>query len=106
MSDVTEFDAGPGMPAAFLGAGRPSFVELLTRHAPGLLPVNRSPLEQAEIRHGTTVLALTFAGGVMMAGDRRATPGNMIAKRGVQKGQPADQYSAVGFAGALGIAVE
>jgi proteasome beta subunit len=127
---VTEFDPSRGLPAAFLGGGRPSFVELLQRHAPELLPVNRPSLDAVssprpgstgrpappasaagrdglgEIGHGTTVLALTFADGVIMAGDRRATAGNMIAKRDVEKVQPADQYSAVAFAGALGIAVE
>jgi proteasome beta subunit len=103
---VTEFDPGRGLPESFLGVGQASFMELLKGHAPELLPVNRSPLPPTEVSHGTTVLALTFADGVMMAGDRRATAGNVIAQRDVEKVQPADQYSMVAFAGALGIAIE
>ena len=56
--------------------------------------------------HGTTIVAATFPGGVVMAGDRRATMGNIIAQRDIQKVFPADEYSAVGIAGTAGIAVE
>jgi proteasome beta subunit len=56
--------------------------------------------------HGTTIVALTFPGGVIMAGDRRATMGNIIAQRDIQKVFPADEYSCVGYAGAAGLAVE
>jgi proteasome beta subunit len=56
--------------------------------------------------HGTTIVALTFADGVVMAGDRRATMGNVIAQRDVQKVFEADSYSVVGIAGTAGIAVE
>ena len=56
--------------------------------------------------HGTTIVAANFDGGVVMAGDRRATMGNMIASRDMQKVFPADSYSCVGIAGAAGIAVE
>jgi proteasome beta subunit len=113
---VTEFDASidasKGLPTAFLGVGPLSFVELLKEHAPDLLPTGRhgrAGRESAaalDIRHGTTVLALTFADGVMMAGDRRATAGSMIAQRDIEKVQPADQYSIVAFAGAVGLAVD
>ncbi len=41
-----------------------------------------------------------------MAGDRRATMGNVIAQRDIQKVYPADEYSVVGIAGAAGLAVE
>ena len=53
--------------------------------------------------HGTTVVALRFADGVVMAGDRRATEGNVIAHRAMEKVFPADRYSAVAIAGAAGI---
>nr|WP_221493794.1 proteasome subunit beta [Actinomadura coerulea] len=76
-------------------------------HSPELLPVNRVPEGDApELPHGTTVLALTFPGGVMMAGDRRATQGHRIAYRELAKVQRADEYSAVAFAGTVGLALE
>ncbi|MDX1690470.1 MAG: proteasome subunit beta [Acidimicrobiia bacterium] len=56
--------------------------------------------------HGTTVLAFRYADGVVMAGDRRATAGNLIAHRNVQKVFPADGYSAVAISGTAGIAIE
>ena len=59
-----------------------------------------------DLPHGTTIVALTFPGGVLMAGDRRATAGNMIAQRDIEKVFPADEYSVVGIAGTAGIAVE
>jgi proteasome beta subunit len=108
---MTEFDPGQGLPAAFLGVGPPSFVELLKGHAPDLLPANRAGRRDhaagaIDVPHGTTVLALTFADGVMMAGDRRATSGNVIAKRDLEKVQRADQYSIIAFAGAVGLAAD
>jgi proteasome beta subunit len=59
-----------------------------------------------EFRHGTTVAALRFADGIVMAGDRRATEGHAIAHRSMEKVFPADRYSAVAIAGAAGPAVE
>ena len=59
-----------------------------------------------EFRHGTTVVALRFADGIVMAGDRRATEGHAIAHRAMEKVFPADRYSAVAIAGAAGPAVE
>ena len=56
--------------------------------------------------HGTTIVALRHANGVVMAGDRRATMGNIIAQRDIQKVFPADQYSLIGIAGSAGIAIE
>ena len=56
--------------------------------------------------HGTTIVAATFPGGVVMAGDRRATMGNIIAQRDIEKVFPADEYSCVGIAGTAGLAVE
>jgi proteasome beta subunit len=56
--------------------------------------------------HGTTIVSLRHADGVLMAGDRRATMGNIIAQRDIQKVFPADTYSLIGIAGSAGIALE
>jgi proteasome beta subunit len=56
--------------------------------------------------HGTTIVAVAHTGGVVMAGDRRATMGNVIAQRDIQKVFQADEYSAIGFAGTAGMAIE
>ncbi len=101
--------ASPGrLPSAFLTPGSPSFVDFLAGHAPSLLPGNR-PLPPADVPaapHATTIVALTFDGGVVMAGDRRATMGPTIASREIEKVFPADEFSAVGIAGTAGLAVE
>ena len=88
-----------------------SFSELLRRQAPELLPMNRPGMQHAAgagdaLPHGTTIVALTFPGGVVMAGDRRATQGNMIASRDVKKVYITDDYTATGIAGTAAIAVE
>ncbi|OMI37184.1 proteasome subunit beta [Streptomyces sparsogenes] len=97
------------LPAAFLTPGSSSFMDFLGAHQPELLPGNRPlPAVQGAIEapHGTTIVAATFPGGVVLAGDRRATMGNLISQRDVEKVFPADEYSAVGIAGTLGFAVE
>ncbi|MEV0493849.1 proteasome subunit beta [Streptomyces atratus] len=97
------------LPAAFLTPGSSSFMDFLSDHSPEMLPGNRQlpPLQGAiEAPHGTTIVAATFPGGVVLAGDRRATMGNMIAQRDIEKVFPADEYSAVGIAGTAGLAVE
>ncbi|GAA2308007.1 proteasome subunit beta [Streptomyces violaceusniger] len=97
------------LPAAFLTPGSSSFMDFLGEHSPELLPGNRPlPAVQGAIEapHGTTIVAVTFAGGVVLAGDRRATMGNVIAQRDIEKVFPADEFSAVGIAGTAGIAVE
>jgi proteasome beta subunit len=84
-------------------------MDFLSDHSPELLPANRNlpPLPGAiEAPHGTTIVAATFPGGVVLAGDRRATMGNVIAQRDIEKVFPADEYSAVGIAGTAGLAVE
>jgi proteasome beta subunit len=84
-------------------------MDFLAQHKPELLPGNRQlpPTQGAiEAPHGTTIVAVTFEGGVVLAGDRRATMGNVIAQRDIEKVFPADEYSAVGIAGTAGIAVE
>ena len=97
------------LPAAFLKPGSSSFLEFLSDHQPELLPGRRSlPVgaQPLEAPHGTTIVAATFDGGVVLAGDRRATMGNIIAQRDIEKVFPADEYSAVGIAGTAGLAVE
>lgn len=61
---------------------------------------------ELEIPEATTVLALRYADGVVMAGDRRATAGHVIAHKRVQKVFPADRYSAVAISGTAGMALE
>ena len=56
--------------------------------------------------HATTIVAIAAADGVVMAGDRRATMGNLIAQRDIEKVHPADAYSLVGIAGTAGIGIE
>ncbi|MFI5804118.1 proteasome subunit beta [Streptomyces sp. NPDC051561] len=97
------------LPAAFLTPGSSSFMDFLGEHSPELLPGKRvlPPVQGViEAPHGTTIVAASFPGGVVLAGDRRATMGNMIAQRDIEKVFPADEYSAVGIAGTAGLAVE
>ena len=56
--------------------------------------------------HGTTIVAAVYEGGVVMAGDRRSTAGNLIAQRDIEKVFAADDYSLIGIAGAAGLAIE
>ncbi len=109
MIDAADRAGGTGrLPAAFLTPGSSSFTEFLGAHAAHLLPGGRTlpPGTVPEVPHGTTIVALSFDGGVVMAGDRRATMGNLIAHREIEKVYPADEYSCVGIAGTAGIAVE
>jgi len=97
------------LPAAFLTPGSASFMDFLSAQSPDMLPGKRvlPPVQGAiEAPHGTTIVAVSFPGGVVLAGDRRATMGNMIAQRDIEKVFPADEYSAVGIAGTAGLAVE
>ena len=90
-----------------------SFVDLLRRtapaagtpFAPGTAP-GAGGRPGVEVPHATTIAALRFAGGVAMAGDRRATEGHSIAHRAIDKVFAADRYSAVAIAGVAGIATE
>ncbi len=91
-----------------------SFSELLKSEAPNLLPGNKidtramsaSDNPKFEAPEGTTVLALRYSDGVIVAGDRRATEGFQIAHRSIEKVFAADDMSAVAIAGAAGPAVE
>jgi len=97
------------LPAAFLTPGSSSFSDFLGHVAPELLPGRRTPPATAmtvEAPHGTTIVAVAFPGGVVMAGDRRATMGNLIAQRDIEKVFHGDDFSAVGIAGTAGMAVE
>ena len=97
------------LPASYMTPGTSSFADFLGVQAPDLLPSRRAvPTGDAGslAPHGTTIVAATFAGGVVMAGDRRATMGNIIAQRDIEKVFPADEFSVVGIAGTAGLAVE
>ena len=96
------------LPAEYLTPGSPSFTDFLSAAAPGLLPGARGllPGPVPDAPHGTTIVSVVHATGVVMAGDRRATMGNVIAQRDIEKVFQADEFSAVGIAGAAGIAVE
>ena len=102
------------LPAEYFTPGLSSFTDFVATTAPHLLP-GRLPEGMREgglaglgtdVRHGTTIVSLTFAGGVLLAGDRRATAGNVIAQRDIEKVFVTDSHSAVGIAGTAGIAVE
>lgn len=108
-----QFDPHGHLPAAFTVPRTASFVETLVSYAPELLPPSfmRRDLDARggtglELEHGTTIVAVTFAEGVAIAGDRRATTGNMISKRDIRKVFRTDEYSAAGVAGVWNIAVE
>ncbi|MET0693870.1 MAG: proteasome subunit beta [Propionibacteriaceae bacterium] len=92
----------------YLKAGSSSFSDFASEVAPNVLPSSRTGGAGAGdlAPHGTTIVSATFPGGVVVAGDRRATMGNMIAQRDIEKVFPADEFSIVGIAGAAGIAVE
>lgn len=104
----------PRLPDSFLAAGTASFSEFLsvyraemstTGAAQGMSVVGgASGLEN--VPHGTTIVALTYPGGVVMAGDRRATAGNIIAQRDIEKVFAADDHTLVGIAGTAGVALE
>jgi len=81
----------------------PDFTGLLRKSGAPPLPRLEAALTAP---HATTVAALRFADGVVMAGDRRATEGYSIAHRAMDKVFPADRWSAVAIAGAAGPAVE
>ena len=101
---------GAGLPPAFLQAGTSSFSDFAEAVAPNVLPGSRSGFSGVSATdlapHGTTIVAATFPGGVVVAGDRRATMGNMIAQRDIEKVYPADEFSIIGIAGSAGLAVE
>jgi proteasome beta subunit len=106
--------------AACLKVGTSSFADFLSGSAPDLLPGARTSGPAAlaaagpgaggppgaDLPHGTTIVAADFAGGVIMAGDRRSTVGSMIAQRDIEKVFRSDDFSCVGIAGVAGVALE
>ncbi len=94
-----------------------SFSELLGRCEPGLLPRfavegaegaahPAGPPPGAEAPHGTTILALQYRDGVVIAGDRQATEGYQVAHRRIEKVFKTDDHSAIAIAGAAGPCLE
>jgi proteasome beta subunit len=84
-----------------------SFVDLLQRQSPRLLPNVSAGAEGASsVPHGTTVLAMRYREGVIMAGDRQATAGFQVASRRMEKIFKSDDLSGIGIAGAAGPAME
>ena len=88
-------DPGPDFAALLKRSGYPA-------RGPGVSLAPGDGRGSVDVRHGTTVVALRFADGVVMAGDRRATEGYSIAHRAMDKVFPADRWSAVAIAGAAG----
>ena len=81
-----------------------NFPELLRRVGLGTSAVAAGG--ELTVPHATTCVALTYSDGVVMAGDRRATAGNLISHRSMEKVVQADHYSGVAIAGAAGPAME
>ncbi len=84
----------------------PDFAELLRRSAVAGPALTEPVGPELRVPHGTTVVAVRYLDGVVLAGDRRATSGNLISHRSIEKVFPADQHSGVAIAGAAGPAIE
>jgi proteasome beta subunit len=98
-----------GFTSAYLDRVGSSFTDFLGTTAPDLLPGRRTlpAVPVGELSpHATTIVSVTFDGGVLMGGDRRATMGNLISSRDIEKVYAADSWSVIGIAGAAGIAIE
>jgi len=112
MENTSPAPSGGSLPPAYLAVTTSSFTDFLRAQAPELLPGSRFAQggnvsgSGLDVPHGTTIVAATFRGGVLIAGDRRATTGNLIASRDLEKVYITDEYSAVGIAGTAGIALE
>jgi len=110
--------AAGGTPSGFLGLQTSSFTDFLASHSPGLLPGRVMPAAPGDpdprpsgqairdLPHATTIVAAVCDGGVVLAGDRRATAGNMIAKRDVEKVFRSDEFSGMGYAGTGSVGIE
>jgi proteasome beta subunit len=96
--------------AAFLAVGSSSFADFLSTAAPELLPRAEHSAggtgSLPDLPHGTTIVTAVCNNGVVMAGDRRATSGSMIAQRDMEKVFRSDEYSCVGISGVAGVAVD
>ena len=107
------FDGGPGQRGAFLAARIPSFTHFLATNAPDLLPASlgSQPLPGGadiikDLPHATTIVAAACERGVVLAADRRATAGNLISKRDVDKVFRSDEFSAMAVAGTASVGFE
>jgi proteasome beta subunit len=109
--------AAGGSQPGFMGQQTSSFTDFLAAHSPGLLPgqagAHGAPagdgrISQAvrDLPHATTIVAAVCDGGVVLAGDRRATAGNMIAKRDVEKVFRSDEFSGMGYSGTGSTGIE
>ena len=110
--------AAGGTPSGFLGLQTSSFTDFLASHSPGLLPGRVMPAAPGDpdprvpnqairdLPHATTIVAAVCDGGVVLAGDRRATAGSMIAKRDVEKVFRSDEFSGMGYAGTGSVGIE
>ena len=113
--------AAGGAPSGFLGLQTSSFTDFLASHSPGLLPGRVMPASPGDpdpsiprsgsqairdLPHATTIVAVVCDHGVVLAGDRRATAGSMIAKRDVEKVFRSDEFSAMGYAGTGSVGIE
>ena len=86
-----------------------SFFDLLRHDFPHMLPLQHLPQIPAgesrlleTVPFATTILALRFADGVVMAGDRQATEGFEVSSRRIEKLYNADSHSVVAMAGVAG----
>jgi proteasome beta subunit len=102
-------------PSGFMNLQTSSFADFLASHSPGLLPGGTVPADAGQgtpgqairdLPHATTIVAAVCDGGVVLAGDRRATAGSMIAKRDVEKVFRSDEFSAMGYAGTGSVGIE
>jgi len=96
-------------PGSFMDRQTSSFADFLASYSPELLPGRvpggDSPVLR-DLPHGTTIVAVVCRDGVVLAGDRRATAGSMIAKRDVEKVFRSDEFSAIGYAGTGSVGIE
>ncbi len=95
-----------GFPPAFLTSTSNSFIEFARTAAPEALPRMTGSELHGQVPEGTTIVCLKTANGILMAGDRRATIGNVIASHAMEKVHPADDSSVIGIAGTAGVALE
>jgi proteasome beta subunit len=103
---MTEGPRFPPEPSGGPIGANPSFVDLVRRSRPETLPAATGITPDVAGPHGTTVVALKFAAGVVFGGDRRATEGFTIADEKMEKVFAADDLSVIAIAGAAGQAIE
>jgi proteasome beta subunit len=103
---MTEGPRFPPEPSGGPIGANPSFVDLVRRSRPETLPAATGITPDVAAPHGTTVVALKFASGVVFGGDRRATEGFTIADEKMEKVFAADDLSVIAIAGAAGQAIE